>query len=697
MASLPQSAGQWREDLGRLCNRVDAQLAKTGILPEDTDTRLDILQPLEQAVSYLDALPNLPDTPAGKLAYALWIKNHPAEANLTDALSLVVNDSPLVRSVGAEALAVTLKSRARWSDPTLSSTARQIFLRQRRDERSPVVSYQLDRLLEQLPKPLRTRPSSPAKIAANPYVAGIPVSGARAFVGRQDVLDEIGSLLRPGSGVKSIVLYGARRTGKTSILYRIRESVLGESIIPVYLDMQALAGASLVEFIQALLDETRDALRARNIELGEDWQAATLQLPDLPRFFRAVFKHIEHDTSIVLLMDEYEILDPLIRDSNLARQIHHLLEHEPQFFLVFAGSRKLEALHNRNFLLLLDVSRDIRISFLSRADAIKLITAPAASQVEYEPGVIESLLTLTGGHPFYLQLLCHTLFTMADGSGPIDEAKLSAAVHHFIANPAPHLILTWNSLSLEQRAAAVALATMESATPQRVALLLHEEKYPANLRLGEIEKALDLLTQVDLVRKHVEPKTYAFTMALVRQWIIASQSLTSIGEEYRDEVLKQVAQFWRQRVAAAIDAAILLAVGFGLATFHRGTSWVWMTYVPLIAAYYTLPIVLAQSTLGQRLVHVRVVGTSARRLGRSAALRYGAALSARFLLLAVVIVALFESSQLPTLRWWQYAALIVFPVLFIADVFLTLFSTRRQGIADKLVGTVVVLAKAVRD
>ena len=53
--------------------------------------------------------------------------------------------------------------------------------------------------------------------ALNPYVAGNSVGGGPAFVGRDDILQDVHALLN-NPQQNAILLHGQRRIGKTSIL-----------------------------------------------------------------------------------------------------------------------------------------------------------------------------------------------------------------------------------------------------------------------------------------------------------------------------------------------------------------------------------------------------------------------------------------------------------------------------------------------
>src|SRR5262245_52840687 len=104
---------------------------------------------------------------------------------------------------------------------------------------------------DQIQREVRSRrPQRPPPLAS-PYVAGVPVHG-NDFFGRKDVLDKIDKSLRQ-MGTNGVVLFGARRTGKTSVLHKIRDGDLGSGFVCAYVDMQAFAGASVDTFVTGFL------------------------------------------------------------------------------------------------------------------------------------------------------------------------------------------------------------------------------------------------------------------------------------------------------------------------------------------------------------------------------------------------------------------------------------------------------------
>jgi AAA+ ATPase superfamily predicted ATPase len=84
----------------------------------------------------------------------------------------------------------------------------------------------------------------------NPYIAGPSVTGA-AFYGRKDVFRFVNeSLSTPQQRV--IVLYGQRRTGKTSILLELPYHLAPDEFHCVYFDLQDRANHPLPEVLHEL-------------------------------------------------------------------------------------------------------------------------------------------------------------------------------------------------------------------------------------------------------------------------------------------------------------------------------------------------------------------------------------------------------------------------------------------------------------
>ena len=66
----------------------------------------------------------------------------------------------------------------------------------------------------------------------NPYIAGKALGDPRGFFGREDVFRLVETVLS-SPDQNSVVLFGQRRIGKTSILLNLRSRLSSASFVPV--------------------------------------------------------------------------------------------------------------------------------------------------------------------------------------------------------------------------------------------------------------------------------------------------------------------------------------------------------------------------------------------------------------------------------------------------------------------------------
>ncbi|MCH8346618.1 MAG: ATP-binding protein, partial [Chloroflexi bacterium] len=126
-----------------------------------------------------------------------------------------------------------------------------------------------------------------SSIAANPYIAGNPVTGTQMFFGREDVFEFIQQTLIGRHQNNIIVLYGQRRTGKTSILYQMRRH-LGPDYLHVLIDLQAFSLDGIATFLWEIAGVTCRTLRREydiRVEQPQRQEFAT----DPRGFFEGVF------------------------------------------------------------------------------------------------------------------------------------------------------------------------------------------------------------------------------------------------------------------------------------------------------------------------------------------------------------------------------------------------------------------------
>ncbi len=294
---------------------------------------------------------------------------------------------------------------------------------------SEVPRWQLDRLIMQLEgiadvrRVERRAPSLPAQVLGeagwgqqfeNPYTLR-PVTGA-SFYGRKRELRELIQNLRDVRPGEAVLLWGPRRIGKTSLLLELQQRIMsGQDYVLVFVDMQRLSGRSTTIFI-------RDILRAIAQALGQPEE--TPKLNRLKRdplgYFRSFLDNnpILRHKHLVLIIDEFQLLPHLTEEevtlADLNRTFRSLIQHRGGLTIIFSGGGVLGALLQQpEASFMLEVAHYQKIDCLEETAARQLIVEPA-QHVTYAEKVVDNLLYLTAGHPYYLQWLCGELVARAD-------------------------------------------------------------------------------------------------------------------------------------------------------------------------------------------------------------------------------------------------------------------------------------------
>ena len=253
----------------------------------------------------------------------------------------------------------------------------------------------------------------------NPFVFGNPVDerNSSLFVGRLDVIRQIEESILGSQYSPTLLLYGPRRMGKTSILKQLPR-LLGADFVPAMLDCQhpkvAGAEASAQSLLMFLSVSLSNALRQRHInvppltfeELG----------PQPYANFDVWLDHVENAMPLpmraLLCLDEYERLQRAFNagwGGDFLDALRHILQHRQRFVVLFAGSHSFFEMGpdwTDRFI----STRRVRVSFLKLNDVPSLLLKPIPEfDLNYCSGVIEKLIVATNGQPYIIQTIAFEL------------------------------------------------------------------------------------------------------------------------------------------------------------------------------------------------------------------------------------------------------------------------------------------------
>jgi len=250
------------------------------------------------------------------------------------------------------------------------------------------------------------------KVSPNLYRVGESLQpceyGAQTFVGREDIRDELSFRILSSAIMPTIFLQGQRRVGKTSLLNFLQE-LLGSRFIVITQDMQSDEFSSISDCLNGF---TTRIHKDRGID------DKTTPPPTSPieawKAFRTFFEKMaqEENRKIILAFDEYERFHGLVKNDSvdadeLLGAMRSFSQHQNNVVFLFTGLSLFSDLGEPDFSRYFVHSHRVKVDYLKKPDAQKLITNPYEGfNLVYPPDLVEEIWRLTQGHPALLQHIC---------------------------------------------------------------------------------------------------------------------------------------------------------------------------------------------------------------------------------------------------------------------------------------------------
>jgi len=241
---------------------------------------------------------------------------------------------------------------------------------------------------------------------------------ASPFKGRETLFGQLEAALGGAEGQRAtLLLYGQRRTGKTSVLLHLPRR-LGSRVVPAFLDMQSgkLGGAKdVVGLMSGLADEVVDeARRHRGVGLPAIDRGALRDdaYPALDRWLDQV-ERVLAERVLLLCLDEFEELEKAIQDGRIDTRIlstlRNVVQHRRRIAVLLSGSHQIDELAAR-WASTLITTVTLPISFLEEGDTRALIEHPVDGfPAIYRPAAVDRIVQITHCQPFLVQLTCALL------------------------------------------------------------------------------------------------------------------------------------------------------------------------------------------------------------------------------------------------------------------------------------------------
>ena len=240
----------------------------------------------------------------------------------------------------------------------------------------------------------------------NPYVVGDPVEG-NLFVGREDILKQLKELWISSKQLQSVVIYGHRRMGKTSILLNAAQS-LGSQVKVAYVNLFRLGNIrqGVAEVLMAISDEISDAV---NIPPPADADLLNLPYRTFERYLKQVEANLT-ETGLIIALDEFEKIEKLIEngkiDSDFMEVLRGMVQWSPKVAFALAGLHTLDEMTGDYSHPFFASFINIKVSFMESAATRQILANPHEDfLLDYAPEALSAIYAWTTGQPYLVQLV----------------------------------------------------------------------------------------------------------------------------------------------------------------------------------------------------------------------------------------------------------------------------------------------------
>jgi outer membrane protein assembly factor BamB len=384
----------------------------------------------------------------------------------------------------------------------------------------------------------------------NPYSTGAPTHDKKMFFGRERDVEFLKDNLTRVESKTVIVLYGQRRSGKTTLLlHLVNTSVLGRHI-PILVDMQKESyQISISTFFHNLAFYIFKEFRKRGI---------TIEKPEKEEFDRQATFAFERfldevetqlvEQKIIVLIDEFEVLEAQVKkgrlDPELFEYLRSLMQHHTSINFLLSGTHKIEELTHGYWSVFFNIALHHQLSRLSAASAIGLITHPVAGYLEYEPYAVHKIRDLTADQPYLLHLVCRSLVDHCNEKSKayVTINDVNIVLREVMETGQFHFDWLWNQLEAEERIVLVALAEGGREDGRALSRIEIEEiyrHYRIPYKREQVTASLKDLIKMDVIekiaddlREHlVDGARFRIAVGLIRQWLLKEKTLEQVLQE----------------------------------------------------------------------------------------------------------------------------------------------------------------------
>ena len=250
-----------------------------------------------------------------------------------------------------------------------------------------------------------------SSILDNPFDISRPAT-AKMFFGRSLETETMQRELCDSKQGKALILYGPRRSGKSSICKNFLERQVRSPFWGVLFSLQNAVQQNEETILMQLAEKVHEQFSKQLEQSAPGWHEYNDPDPQV-RFRRFLQNCIAQvpGARLVLALDEFggviESYEQHILEYRFFTYWKDLMNDIPQLSLVLAlPTSSHNRLTSRKFVNVFSFAQPLPIAFLDTKSAEQLLVDPLREQnIEIHPNTVALALKLTGGNPYYMTLI----------------------------------------------------------------------------------------------------------------------------------------------------------------------------------------------------------------------------------------------------------------------------------------------------
>jgi hypothetical protein len=252
------------------------------------------------------------------------------------------------------------------------------------------------------------------------------------------------------------------------------------------------------------------------------------------------------DHKLLLLLDEFEVLENQVKRGNLEPEIFEYLRsviHQRHFIhFLFSGTHQIHELTSNYWSVFFNIAKHYRLpSKISPEGAEALITKPVTN-LEYEPLAVQKIRSLTADQPYLIHLVCRELILHCNKNQKnyVTINDVNLVLKSVLETGSIHFNWLWDDKLIEETQKILLLIIATGSRDEGRELTLDEiiaiyDQYNLSHDRDEISRDLKTLLDEDVIETTnterdesvTENARYVLPVGLLRQWLRKAKSLNT--------------------------------------------------------------------------------------------------------------------------------------------------------------------------